>query len=334
MRRYFIQLSCSLLSLTLLLWVGILTASAQQGQTQTTYPIFIPGVFKNQASTYSISGQVFNPQNVPLAGITVRTNQGQAAITDLNGAYTFTGLAGGEYVVTPSFGSVQFSPVSARVVVPPDVTRLNFTTQSACSEALVNGSFEGNTGWEIPDTAYDAGYSSAEAHSGSRSMRTGIVDPHDNVPSYSSVHQKVSLPAGTANAYLTLWMKSFSAETNGISVGSMPQIGLQADEFTLSGDVQYLLVLDKDMKIVKTLLWQLSDSRSWTQVQFNLNAFSGQTIWLHFGTYNDGLNGISSMYIDDVSLDICPGNATPTPGPCTNLFHNPGFESTGDWQIP
>ena len=334
MQHKFIKLGCMLLCIILLSMVGFLTVAAQQDQTQTSYIIFLPGVFNNQANVHSISGQVFNQLNHPVAGVTMRTDSGQVAFTDLNGAYSFNGLAAGEYVVTPSFGSVKFSPISTKVVVPPDVTKLNFTAQVACSEALVNGGFEGTTGWQIPDTAFPAGYSSAEAHSGTRSMRTGIVNPADNALSYSSVHQKVSLPANTANAYLTFWIKPSSGGTTGLSTDSMPQIGTLADDMPMSGDVQYVLVLDKDMKIVKTLLWQLSNDRSWTLAQFNLNMFTGQTIWLHFGTYNDGLNGVSSMYVDDVSLSICSGSGTPTPGPCTNLFDNSGFETTGDWQIP
>ena len=99
-----------------------------------------------------------------------------------------------------------------------------------------------------------------------------------------------------------------------------------------------MLVLDSNFNIINTLIWQISDSRAWTEYQFNLAAYAGKTIWLHFGTYNDGLDGISSMFVDDVSLDICPGGGSPTPtatpGPCSNLFHNPGFESTSDWEIP
>ena len=106
----------------------------------------------------------------------------------------------------------------------------------------------------------------------------------------------------------------------------------------MAGDVQYVLVLDSNFNIINTLIWQISDSRTWSEYQFNLAPYAGRTIWLHFGTYNDGLDGISSMFVDDVSLDICPGGGSPTPtvtpGPCGNLFHNPSFEATSDWEIP
>jgi hypothetical protein len=235
-------------------------------------------------------------------------------------------------------GQTAFSPSSTTVVVPPDVQLLNFTAQVSCAEAIVNGGFEDNSAWDIPITEWPAGYSSSEAHSGSRSMRTGIVNQGDNRYSYSSARQRVSIPAGTTSAYLSFWIKPYSEQVLGYSLPEAPAIGSPFSEGVLSTDVQYVLVLDSNYNVVQNLIWQISDSRTWSQYTFNLTSYAGQTIWLHFGTYNDGLDGISSMYADDVSLDICPGGGTPpptpTPGPCGNLFHNPSFESNSDWEIP
>lgn len=324
-------------SLTLLLAVGIVVVKAQDGQTQGGYTIFIPGVYKPPAGQ-SIAGRVLSPQNLPIAGVTVRTDQGQADVTDQNGDYSLTGLDEGVYTLTPSLGGTEFSPATSAVVVPPDVSKLNFTAQVVCSDVIINGGFEGNSGWEIPTTEYSAAYSTAEKHSGTKSMRTGITNPLDNRYSYSSTHQRVSIPSGTTSAYLTFWIKPFSGAVGTLSIPSRPEVGLPLNDIQMAGDVQYLLVLDSNFNIIRTLLWQLSDSRAWTEYQFNLVAYAGQTIWLHFGTYNDGLNGVSSMYVDDVALEICPGGGSPTPtataGPCTNLFHNPGFEAVSDWEIP
>jgi bacillopeptidase F (M6 metalloprotease family) len=46
------------------------------------------------------------------------------------------------------------------------------------------------------------------------------------------------------------------------------------------------------------LLWQRSH-------EFDLTAYAGQTIKLNVGVYNDGQDGITAMYLDDVSLEIC-----------------------------
>ncbi len=338
MKKNIYQFIWILLSLVLLLAYGFMVANAQDGQPQADQVVFIPILYHGPTGTHSIAGRVINPQNVPISGVTIRTDKGESAITNQNGEYSLNGLGVGNYTLTPSQGQTVFYPASSSVVVPPDVVKLNFTAEVNCSEAIVNSSFEDNSGWVIPITEYPAGYSSSEAHSGSRSMRTGIVNPLDNLFSYSSAQQKVVIPAGTTSAYLTFWIKPYSGQVKGLASPAMPANGSTLEEVQMAGDVQYLLVLDSNYNIINTLVWQISDSRQWTEYQFNLAAYAGRTIYLHFGTYNDGLDGISSLFVDDVSLDICPGGGSPTPtatpGVCSNLFHNPGFESTSDWEIP
>jgi hypothetical protein len=307
--------------------------SAPQGDQQ----VFIPILYHGPTGGQSITGKVLNAQNVPMAGVTISTNHGQATTTDQNGSYALDGLDQGIYTLTPSQGFTAFSPASSSVVVPPDVQMLNFTAQVDCSEAIINGGFEGSNGWEFPITPYPANYTSSQAHSGSRSARTGITDPADNIYSYSSTRQKVIIPAGTTSAYLTFWLKPYTSQVGSQSVPELPAAGMQVDEMQLAGDVQYALVLDSNFNIINTLVWQISNSQAWTQYQFNLAAYAGRTIWLHFGTYNDGYDGISSLFVDDVSLQICPGGSptpSPTPGQCGSLIRNPSFESTSDWEIP
>jgi hypothetical protein len=336
MRKTLNALFYSLLSVVFLLLVGFVVVYAQQSQPQSGYRVFIPGVFNDNVQGHTIAGQVVSPGNVPISGVTIRTNQGQAVVTDLQGNYSIEGLGEGVYTLTPTMGETTFSPASSAVVVPPDVIRLDFTAQVECSDVVVNGGFENNSSWEIPITAYRAGYSTSQARSGSRSMRTGITSPGDNTYSYSSAQQKVTIPAGSTDAYLDFWVKPYSGDAKGQSLPRRPEAGAQVDGVQMSGDVQYVLVLDSNFNIIKTLVWQLSDSATWTEYVFNLESYAGRTIWLHYGTYNDGLGGISSMFVDDVSLLVCSGSGapTPTPGPCTNLLDNPGFESVGDWEIP
>jgi hypothetical protein len=327
--------------LCLILLVGITNTfvSAQDGVPQGDKKVFIPFLYNESSGNQSITGKVLSVQNVPMQGVTVRTDKGQSAITDQNGNYLLNGLSEGIYTLTPSQGSTTFSPASSSVVVPPDVKMLNFTAQVNCSEAIINGGFENDTGWQFPATEYTAGYSTSQAHSGSRSARTGIVNQADDRYSYSSTRQMVSIPAGTTSAYLTFWIKPFSGQVSGLSLPSTPSSGTQVDQMPLSTDVQYVLVLDSNFNIINTLIWQLSDSGVWTQYQFNLSGYAGRSIWLHFGTFNDGLDGVSSMFVDDVSLEICPGVSPPpptppTPVPCGNLIRNSSFESSSDWEIP
>jgi hypothetical protein len=171
-----------------------------------------------------------------------------------------------------------FSPASSAVVVPPDVLKLSFTAQVHCSQVILNSGLEDNSGWNIPITEYPAGCSSSRARSGSRSLRTGIVDPANNTFSASSVQQKVPIPAGTASAYFTFWIKPYSGVTGGMSLPSRPAKGSALDNASLAGDAQYVLLLDSNVNTIDTLVWQLSNSRTWTQYQFNPAGYAGHSI--------------------------------------------------------
>ncbi len=314
MKKRMFDIAYALVSLSLLLAFGYAVAHAQQGEVQTTFVQFIPAVYRAQP-TYSIQGKVVNQQNTAVQGVTIRTNTGQQTLTDQSGMYSLSGLLAGTYIITPSKSGMVFSPTSTVVLVPPDAANINFTAQFPTTQAIVNGGFEDNTAWVMPVTEYSAGYTTAEHHSGSRSMRTGIANLVDNRASDSTAEQKVTIPAGTTISTLTFWIKSFSGTTGVQALPPEPLEGASLDSIQTAGDVQYVLVLDSNLHIIKTLVWQLSNSRTWTQYQFSLAAYAGSTIWIHFGTTNDGVGGIASMFVDDVSLENSAGGNTPTPLP-------------------
>lgn len=58
---------------------------------------------------------------------------------------------------------------------------VNASDGSVCREQLVNGSFETAEGWELPDTAHRAVYTTSQAHSGARSLSTGILSGEPDV---------------------------------------------------------------------------------------------------------------------------------------------------------
>ncbi len=137
-------------------------------------------------------------------------------------------------------------------------------------------------------------------------MRTGIVVPADNTYSYSDFRQTVYIPWNANHVTLGMWFYALSGEVLGQSLPPKPAIGSAFSEAQLSGDVQYLLVMDVNYNILDVLIWQLSDGQVWDNEQFNLSNYRGWTIILQWGTYNDGGGGISAMYVDDVTLQNCP----------------------------
>ena len=175
---------------------------------------------------------------------------------------------------------------------------------ASCSEWLVNGDAEQNEGWQMPLTPATAQYSTEQAHSGSRSIRIGIVNG-PNRYAYSSAQQQVTVPSTTLTTTLRFWL---------YPVATSAQMALPAQVLAqqpAGGDAQYLLVLDENLNILEILLWTQENSQAWQEYTFDLAAYADETIWLHFGVYNDGADGITGMYLDDVSLLGCE---PPQPG--------------------
>ncbi len=323
-----------LLAICMILSLVTGSALAADGDGNT---IFLPVINRGSAGN-TIRGQVLTADQVPVAGVTLLTQSGQSVITDGEGKYTLEGLSNNNYTLTPVKPGYLFSPESKDVTLPPEVQQVNFTTALVgCAEGLVNGGFENTTGWQLPITEYTASYSTAKAHNGSWSLRTGIISSADNRYSYSSGWQYVSIPSSASSASLEFWLYSLSSETSTADLPPKPQGNFI--QSALGADIQYALVLNQAGQILETLIWQRSDTQAWTRYTFNLIKYRGASVQLVFGTYNDGYNGITSMYTDDVSLSICPGTTTPTPTPvspptCGNLLSNQSFETTGSWYIP
>ena len=153
-----------------------------------------------------------------------------------------------------------------------------------CSNTMLNGGFENTSNWYMPWTAYTAGYSTAYARSGARSMRTGIYYQSHNRYAYSDARQTITLPSNPTKALLSFYMYPRSSDGN---------------------DRQYLLILDQWGNWIDTLVWQVQNYNGWVYKEFGLKAYAGETIQINFGTYNDGYNGVTAMYVDDVRLDVC-----------------------------
>ena len=156
-----------------------------------------------------------------------------------------------------------------------------------CTEKFGNNSFEANSDWGIPITAFTAGYSTRNPYTGLRSMRNGIIYTRHNRFSYSDAYQTASISSGASSATLGMWLFPISERTS-------------------DNDLQYILVLDSYGNWIDTLLWQRSNSQTWTFHQFNLNRFRGMTVRIQFGVYNDGLGDVTTLYVDDASLQVCP----------------------------
>ncbi|HOT90045.1 MAG TPA: hypothetical protein PLJ78_01680 [Anaerolineae bacterium] len=170
-------------------------------------------------------------------------------------------------------------------------------------EWIVNGNAELDEGWSFPITPATAIYTTTQAHGGARSIRLGIVGTA-NTYAYSSARQRVTLPATATSAQLSVWLYPVSTEKRQATFSSEMATALSGamPAAPAAGDAQYILIMDDNEKILQRLLWTLDNSRMWKAYTFDLSAYIGRSIWVHFGVYNDGSGGITGMYVDDVSL--------------------------------
>jgi len=140
----------------------------------------------------------------------------------------------------------------------------------------------------MPITAWSAGYSTTRAHSGTRSLRLGLEWGDPNVYSYSSGEQTVTLPATARSASLRFWYYPISGDAY---------------------DGQYCWILNsygQRLGEPLRLSWPNSNTQTWTLKTYDLTPFLGRTVRIHFEVYNNGSGGITTLYVDDVSVDVCP----------------------------
>ena len=191
------------------------------------------------------------------------------------------------------------------------LTRTNYiNVVLSCAEGIANGGFEDDGDWLILGTPYPAAYTTTITHSGVRSMRAGIVEPGDNVYSYSSFRQTVSVPTDTVGATLRFWLYPVSGDPLGTLRHPVWPLAASIEDAALAGDLQYVIVIDED-DVISWLVSQRTNDQEWTLYELDVGSYAGQTVKLQFGAYNDGEGGVTAMYVDDVSLEVCPAVVGP-----------------------
>ena len=94
-----------------------------------------------------------------------------------------------------------------------------------------------------------------------------------------------------------------------MKVPGLDQDVLSLESVEWASDVQLVLVLDPgDNSELARLFANRQNGSSWQLHSHSLLPFAGQTIKLYFGTYNNGKYGVTAMYADDVTLEVCEPN--------------------------
>jgi hypothetical protein len=187
---------------------------------------------------------------------------------------TRTGTPTATATATPT---ATVTPTPTETLTPTPTTTETHPPQ----QLIVNPGFETRDGWQIPRTVFPASYSLSRPRTGLRSIQLGL-SLGGNVLSYSSVQQAVDLPSWARQADLSFYI--------------WPSIAMGDDDWL------YFCVLDAADNAIRECDFWKDDSQTWLLREYDLSPYIGEQIKVHIGVRNDGTNGISSAYLDDVEL--------------------------------
>lgn len=178
------------------------------------------------------------------------------------------------------------------------------TTPPGCQQLVVNGGFEngGITSWSVQGQAAP---DSSVKFSDNFSARIGLTALDSNQNSSSEIRQTIVLPT---NSDISLSFKYY------------PRFDLNIAD----ADVQFVDVQKSDGTRIPIIPAAKQNLLTWQSIDnVSLNSVAGQQIALIFGVNNDGIGSRSWLYVDDVSIIVCPATPTPTWTPTITLTPSP-----------
>ncbi len=158
-------------------------------------------------------------------------------------------------------------------------------TPGLCQELIVNGGFEGATGWTFGATPRRGAYITTVAHGGQRAARLGVPPDLGDAYSHSTAYQRVALPSGR-RITLRYWMWPGSQDS--------------------AQDYQEALILDASYRYLGRALRTLRNDQAWQMGTFDLTPFARRDVVIYFNAFNDGDGQRTWLYLDDVSVQACP----------------------------
>lgn len=198
----------------------------------------------------------------------------------------------------PASGTNLAAPVVSESMLPYGAVR----SQQGCTDLVQNGGFEQDGAWERPRTAIQAQYvgqggfpQGGAPHGGQRAMRLGTITPNSHA-SYSSIRQRIHVPATAKVVTLEFWVWMFSQDTDG-------------------GDRQEAYLLNPRTGRIMMRIWRVDPAQNapnWQLIRADLTPYRGEEVILYFNVYNDGDDKPSALFLDDVRALAC---SAPTPTP-------------------
>lgn len=245
------------------------TATAGYASAAVTWSASSSG---GPATSYTVTPYIGTTPQTPVT-VTGNPAPTSAQISGLTNGTTYT------FTVTPA-NPVGTGPASAAS---------NPVTPSASASLVINGGFENGLSPWTPGGVAPPAVSTANAHSGTASALLGTVSGSEPAGD-SSLSQTITVPAsGTTTLSFWYWPQTADAICSG------------------SGcvyDWDEAQIRSTSGSTLASVFKSNSNSKTWTNVTYNLTPYAGQTVQLWFNVHEDGSVPAddSSMYLDDVAV--------------------------------
>ena len=195
-------------------------------------------------------------------------------------AWNTTAVTNGTYAITTKASDAAGNVGTS---APVSVTVKNGGSCTSSSQLLANPGFEsGNTGWTTSTGVID-GTHATSAHSGTWfAWMSGYGTTHTD-----TMYQQITIPSTACTATLSFWLAIQTAE-----IGTTVY-----DKLTVT-------VQDNTGKVLGTLgSYSNVNAGAYSQKTFNLAAYKGQTVRIHFSGVEDS-SAATSFQIDDAAVNI------------------------------
>jgi hypothetical protein len=154
-------------------------------------------------TTYSISGTIATSGGTGIGGVSV-SNGSTSVTTNSSGQYTFSGLANGNYTLTPSLSGYTFSPTSLAVTVNgANVSGQNFTGTASATTFSVSGTVTTSAGAAISGVSVSNGSTTVTTNSSGQytfaSLANGTYTLTPSLSGYTFSPASLSVTVSGAN---------------------------------------------------------------------------------------------------------------------------------------
>lgn len=210
--------------------------------------------------------------------------------------------------------------------LPASTSQDNIPPSPLCYQLLADPSFEEQNDqvWERPRTPYRARYVQAPVYDGDWALQTGIPTDGPNVYSHSTAQQRFTIPTNAVSAQLKFYLYMTSGELSNPRLPNNLPDELDPRTDALASDAQYVLLLNQYQQILRRLMFVYGkNDPEWREYTYDLSTYQGRTLYIHFGTFNDGSDGTTAMYVDLVTLTVCVPTASQIHVPFTAYRYNP-----------